>query len=714
MISRIKRRLNGFVKVGLLAGAAIAFSSNATAAKILVLTTAETATDAIAINNNCVSEFTALQPTHTVVAMPGKLSDNASPLTMQDLSPATGPYDIVVTCTVYAAANQAAVSAIADGMRQRTARAFFNFDEHASFMPAFIAAKNDWTLALSTIRGGSGEPQILNARSIYADAFAGLPVMGGHSYGAYTGVPLDNTLYTPQSAPIPPNSDIVPGASTMVVPIEQSYLDGNGAPQGACLFQSSDVSMFDSVRYLANRGRISAAFINATAPGGACSLSPSISKSFSANSIAAGGTSILTIRINNNGGYTDAAGVFQPGAPVSNLKVQDNLPAPLQLDGVPTTTCSGGALTGSSGQTALGLEGATLPSGGCTITAAVTWPASAVAACTGASVINTINAGVEFTTAGGTAKQNATAALACAPVASVQVSKSVAERNVMAGAAAHFTVSIRNIGPVAGTGIVVSDPVSSDWSSVTWTCSATGGASCPSESGAGAIAVNGLTLPAGGALSYAIAAVSAGSANSATNTVSVSPGNGQCSSGAAPCIASATVAVLGGVQIDKSRTSGATAKVGDTVEYKVQVSNPTGVAVTRPIAIADPLPAGLESGHWTCAGACGTTTSGSLPLAVTLDGLGPQASATFTLSAVAAASGQGASVINTATATPTAPELCLNGQAQCSASADSVQINPSAPATPTAVPSLSQWALALLSLVLGGCAVISVRRTRMH
>lgn len=35
-------------------------------------------------------------------------------------------------------------------------------------------------------------------------------------------------------------------------------------------------------------------------------------------------------------------------------------------------------------------------------------------------------------------------------------------------------------------------------------------------------------------------------------------------------------------------------------------------------------------------------------------------------------------------------------------------------ATPTPVPSLSQWALALLSLVLGGCAVISVRRSRMN
>lgn len=709
----MKRNFRNFFKAGLLAAASIAFSGHALAAKILVLTTAETAGDAITINNNCISEFTALQPTHTVVAMPGKLNNNVSPLTMQDLSPATGPYDIVVTCTVYVAANQAAITVISDGMRQRTARAFFNFDEHLSFMPAFIAAKNDWTLALSTtIRGGSGEPQILNTRSIYAGAFAGLPVMGGHSYGAYTGVPLNNTLYTPQSAPIPPSSDTVPGASTMVVPIEQSYLDGNGAPQGACLFQSTDVSMFDSVRYSGNQGKISTAFINATAPGGACSLSPSINKSFSPNSVAVGGTSVLTIRINNNGGYTDAAGVFQPGAPVSNLVVHDNLPSPLQLASAPTTTCSGGTLTGSPGQTALALDGATLPSAGCTITATVTWPVSAVAACTNTAVINTIDAGVEFTTASGAAQQNATASLACPPIASIQVSKSVAETSVMAGAAAHFTVSIANAGPVAGTGIAVSDPLTSDWSSAAWTCSASGGAVCPSASGAGSISLTGLTLPAGGALNYAVASVAAGSSNSATNAVSVTPGDGQCSSGASPCTASATVAVLGGVQISKTRASGATAKVGDTVQYTVQVSNPTGVAVTQPIAIADPLPAGFESGTWTCTGACGANTSGSLPLAVVLSGLDPQASATFTLSAVVAASGQGTSIVNTATATPTAPELCLNGQAQCSASADAVQIAPATPDTPAPVPSLNQWALILLSIAVVAFALIGLRRVQ--
>lgn len=63
--------------------------------------------------------------------------------------------------------------------------------------------------------------------------------------------------------------------------------------------------------------------------------------------------------------------------------------------------------------------------------------------------------------------------------------------------------------------------------------------------------------------------------------------------------------------------------MSDTVKYMVQVSNPKAVPVTRPIATAGPLRAGLESGNWICAGACGTTTSGALPLAVMSGGLTP-------------------------------------------------------------------------------------------
>lgn len=698
------------VKLWAITLASMLISCHAYAANILVLTTAEGPSDGVTMNNNCLSEFTALRPTHTVVTLPGKLNDNVAPLTAQDLTPSTGPYDIVVTCTVYASANPQAIAVISNGMQQRTARAFFNFDERQSFMPAFAAAKNDWSLALGPIFGGSGVSQLLNTRSIYAAAFSGLAVMGGHSYGTYTGAPIDNTLYTPQNAPIPPASNVVPGASTIVVPIEQSYLDANGTPQGACLFQSTDVSMFDSVRYAANRGKISTAFINATAPGGACSLSPSISKSFSPSSVVAGGTSTLTIRINNNGGYTDSAGVFQPGAAVSALKVHDNLPFPLQLASTPTTTCTGGTVTGGLGQNSLALDGSSLPPGGCTITATVVWPVSAAASCTNTAVINTIDAGVDFTTASGTAQQNATASLACPPIASIQVSKSVEETSVMTGATAHFTVSVSNAGPVAGSGIIVNDFVTSEWSSSTWNCSASGGAVCPEVSGTGNITLNNLALPAGGALSYAVASVTSGSGNSATNTVSVNPGDGKCSTGATTCSAFATVAVHGGVQISKARNSAQSAKVGDSVQYTVQVSNPTGVAMTQPIVIADPLPTGLESGTWACTGACGDNLNGTMPLATSLVSLAPLSSATFTISAVISASAQGTSIVNTATVTPSAPEQCIDGQNHCSASADAVQVTSIASGSPAPVPYLSQWALVILSLLLAGVAKIGLRR----
>lgn len=688
---------------------ALIVACHVSAANILVLTTAEGPADGIAINNNCLSEFIALRPTHTVVTLAGKLNDNTSPLTAQDLSPISGPYDIVVTCTVYASANQQAIDVISSGMQHRTARAFFNFDERGSFMPAFIATKNDWTLALGSIRGGSGESQILNARSIYAGAFSGFPVMGGHSYGTYTGVSINNALYTPQSAPIPPNSDTVPGASTIVVPIEQSYLDGNGEPLGACLFQSTDVSMFDSVRYSGNRGKIAASFIRASEPGEACSLSPSISKAFSSSSVVAGGTSILTISIKNNSGYTDASGVFQPGAPVSDLMVHDTFPAPLQLAEAPTTTCTGGTLTGNPGQSALALDGATLPSAGCTITAKVIWPVSGAALCTGINVINNIESGVDFKTLSGTSKQNATAPIACAATASIQVSKSVAETRVLAGGTANFTVSISNIGPVAGSGISVNDPMTSDWTGVAWSCSASGGATCPTTSGTGSISLSNLMLPADGTLNYNLASVAAGTSSSASNIVNVTAGDGQCSTGGSTCSASATVTVLGGVQISKTRMSGANANVGDSVQYAVQAANPSGVPMNQPIVVTDPLPAGFESGTWICTGACGINTSGAMPLSVTLDRLDPQTSVTFTIAAVVAASAQGTSIVNTATAVPSAPELCIDGQNQCSASADAVNISQISPSTPVSVPSLNEWVLILLSIALAGIGLFRIR-----
>lgn len=144
-----------------------------------------------------------------------------------------------------------------------------------------------------------------------------------------------------------------------------------------------------------------------------------ISKAFSPTQLQVGGTSTLTIHVDN---LTD------PGRPVQNLLVKDELPTPLQIAGTPTTTCQNANLVGAVGSTSLTLERAAtaaatadmLPTGGCDITVPVSWPVSAVAQCTGNTVTNTITPGAaptgQFSTALGFDPTPANASLQCIPL----------------------------------------------------------------------------------------------------------------------------------------------------------------------------------------------------------------------------------------------------------------------------------------------------------
>ena len=376
-----------------------------------------------------------------------------------------------------------------------------------------------------------------------------LTVMGGNAYSSYSGVPINNTLYTPRGYNISPSDTSVSAASTMVVPTTESYLDANGTAQGACLFDSTDVSMFDSVRYGGNQNKIAAAFLKAIEPGGACSLVPSISKGFDQTSLVPGGTSVLTIKLQNNGGYTDAQGTPHPAAPVSDVNVLDHLPTPLQLASAPTTTCTGSKLVGAPGDTVVGISAGTLPPTGCSIIATVVWPATTAgkAACLGASqpVTNTIQPGVDFTTAIGQAPAAATATIACTPSAVLAVEKSTTQTQIAYGGTAIFTVRVNNIGNAAANNVQISDPLTADWSSMGWICSAAGGASCPTSSGSGSISQTVVSLPVDGSLTYTINAVASGVARKASNTVTITPGSVVCN--ASICTATATVAVLNAV-----------------------------------------------------------------------------------------------------------------------------------------------------------------------
>ncbi|HEX4327177.1 MAG TPA: hypothetical protein VH105_10180, partial [Burkholderiales bacterium] len=90
---------------------------------------------------------------------------------------------------------------------------------------------------------------------------------------------------------------------------------------------------------------------------------PVVTKAFAPASIAAGGTSTLTITLKN-----------PTGAVVNNVKLTDNLPANVLVSGTPaiTNTCGGTITTRATTPNAVELTSGTVPAGGCSFSVNVT------------------------------------------------------------------------------------------------------------------------------------------------------------------------------------------------------------------------------------------------------------------------------------------------------------------------------------------------------
>lgn len=137
---------------------------------------------------------------------------------------------------------------------------------------------------------------------------------------------------------------------------------------------------------------------------------PGISTAFTPAAVAPGEHSTLTITLANPDLDT----------PVPGANVVNELPAPLQLIQA-AHTCGGGALAAAVGSSRLQLYSATIPPGGCTITAEVAWPRTAdgIKACATASLVTNAIApgpapgGNRFSTAAGQVDAPAFATLGC-------------------------------------------------------------------------------------------------------------------------------------------------------------------------------------------------------------------------------------------------------------------------------------------------------------
>ena len=426
-----------------------------------------------------------------------------------------------------------------------------------------------------------------------------------------------------------------------------------------------------------------------------------MAKTFSPGAIQPGEQSLLTIQVLN---------LTNPATSVANLNVLDNLPAPLEIGGAISTTCSGGTLTGAVGTASIRLTGATLPAAGCTITVPVNWPKSSagIAACgTGTSVTNTITPGAGFSTGQGQVNTPATATLGCTAVPYIDVTKTTTAKDITAGSSVTYTVTVENKGNVLATGVSVTDMVpSSAFNNITWHCTASGGAICPAASGRGNIVETGLSLPAKSGLTYLVnGTVVDHPPATITNTVSVDPGNGVCDTGSGKsCLASASLPPVGMIELTKTTSTRSPVLPNSPVMYTLTVYNPGAVPATQ-ITVSDPPPVGISGGTWTCSGSCGAGR-GTLPLADTIASLAAGATTVYTIQATTASGNLPAQIINTAQATPAGAQVCLGGRMPpCQASAE---LNTGLAVS--VIPMLNPLHLGLLAFVLGGLSMTGARQ----
>jgi uncharacterized repeat protein (TIGR01451 family) len=126
----------------------------------------------------------------------------------------------------------------------------------------------------------------------------------------------------------------------------------------------------------------------------------------------------------------------------------------------------------------------------------------------------------------------------------LSISKTANQSELETGGTVIYTIAVDNVGTVPALGTEVDDPIPAGLSDFAWTCTASGGAVCPSASGSGAISDAIAAFPAGGSLLYTVTAiVSAEPPAMISNTASVSStGLVTCAPSGSPAACSASAA----------------------------------------------------------------------------------------------------------------------------------------------------------------------------
>ena len=178
------------------------------------------------------------------------------------------------------------------------------------------------------------------------------------------------------------------------------------------------------------------------------------------------------------------------------------------------------------------------------------------------------------------------------------------------GAAFDYTLIVSNAGPVAAPGTSIVDTFPGAYTGVTWTCSASGGASCVTN-GSGSISQN-VNLPVGGSVEFDITGtVAPGTTGTLSNSASATPAVGITDP--QPGNNTSTVNSTAVPQADVSVAMLAAPlnyTAGAALDYTLTVSNAGPLAAVG-TTVVDAFPAAYTAVAWTCSGSGGATCAAS-------------------------------------------------------------------------------------------------------
>ncbi len=237
------------------------------------------------------------------------------------------------------------------------------------------------------------------------------------------------------------------------------------------------------------------------------------------------------------------------------------------------------------------------------------------------------------------------------------------------GAQIKYTITVTNNGPSPVVGATVTDTFTAPHTGVTWTCAASGTASCvsgsPSGTGASGSGNISRTVDIGTSggdkvVFNATANTSASATANLTNTASVSTPVSTYETNSANNSASLDLPAQKHVDVIVSKTAPAgTYSPGDGVIYTITVTA-NGPSAVPPISVADTFDSALTSVSWTCVAngtaSCvstspsGTGDSGTSDIATTVDVAGDgSSSVVYTVNATIDPNTTATSIDNTAT-----------------------------------------------------------------